>query len=150
MHAGFRGVQSNLLSQVDLLDLVILVLTATMYVGLYAALRNTSKIWSLIALAQPILGIVLFLATKSAGRSSVMGAELVISLVMMTSKVFNKRIAYIGILSSTLLLAGDLGASMAPSIILAVVTGTGYLLLVIWLWLVGRRLLPSGQDHELE
>ena len=150
LHAGFREVQPSLLSRVNLLDLVILVLTAAMYVGLYTALRNTSKVWSCMALAQPILGIVLFLATKSAGRSSVMGAELVISLVMMTSKVFNKRIAYVGVLSSILLLVGDLGVSMAPSLILAVVTGTGYLLFVIWLWLVGRRLIQPHQENEVE
>jgi hypothetical protein len=147
LHAGFNGVQSSLLDQLNVLDIVILALIATMYIGLCTLLRRTSKVWSLIALVQPILGLMLLIATNSAGRSSVMGAELVISVVMLRSKLFDKRIAYMGILSGALLLAGDLGASMSPSKILAILMGVGYTLLVIWFFLVGRRLLQLEQQN---
>jgi len=148
LHADFGGIQPDLLYRLNPLDLIILAFVATAYLGLYIALRRTSKIWSIIALAQPFLGIVLFVATKSVGRSGVMGAELVISVVMLRSQLFNKRIAYIGLLSGALLLAGDLGASMAPSNILAILTGIGYLLLMIWFFLVARRLFQLGLDDR--
>lgn len=150
LHAGLGDVQLSLLDHFNLLDIAILCLSAIMYVGLYTALRKTSRIWAMIALAQLILGMVLFIVTKTAGRSSLMGAELVISMVMLESKLFDKRIAFAGALSALLLLAGDLGASMAPSPTLAIAMGTGYMLLVIWLILVGRRLLQPGQYNELE
>jgi hypothetical protein len=119
-----------------------------MLVGLYMALRRTSRLWALIALAQPILGIVLFLATKTAGRSSVMGAELVISMVMLRSNLFTRRTAYMGIVSGLLLLVGDLGASTAPSNMLAILMGVGYVLLMSWLFLVGFKLLRIGQANN--
>ena len=150
LHAGFSNVQSSPFYQMNLLDLAILALAATMYIGLYMALRKTGKVLPLIALAQPILGMVLFVVTKTAGRSSFMGAELVISLVMLRSKLFDKWIAFAGLLSAILLLAGDLGASLAPSDILAIVMGTGYTLSVVWLFLVGTRLLQLARDNELE
>lgn len=148
LHAGFTGIQSKLLYQRNLVDIIILALIATMFLGLYIALKRNSKTLSFIALAQPILGILLFIATKNAGRSGVMGAELVISIVMLRSALFHKWIAYLGMLSAILLLAGDLGVNMAPSIILAILTGLGYTLLVVWLFLVAGRLFQLGLDDR--
>jgi len=148
LHAGFTEIRSNLLYQRNLVDIIILVLIATMFLGLYFALKGSSKTLSFIALAQPILGSMLFIATKNAGRSGVMGAELVISIVMVRRELFHKRIAYLGMLSAILLLAGDLGVSMAPSIILAILTGFGYTLLVIWIFLVAGRLFQLGLDDR--
>jgi hypothetical protein len=59
-----------------------------MNTGLYVALRQTSRIWSMIAASKPVLGMALFIVTKLAGRSGVMGAGAVISFVMLRSKVF--------------------------------------------------------------
>lgn len=144
LHAGFNGIQSNLLYRVNLLDVAILALVGIIYIGLYIALRGTSKTWSIIAMAQPFLGVLLFITTKTAGRSGVMGATLVISIVMLRSNLFNKRIAYSGMLSGILLLAGDLGAGTAPSNTLAILTGIGYILLTTWFFLVARRLFQLG------
>lgn len=148
LHAGFSGIQADLLYRLNPLDLMILALIAIAFLGLYLALRGTSKIWSLIALVQPFLGIVLLVGTKSVGRSGVMGAELVISAVMLRSRLFDKRTAYLGMLSGALLLAGDIGASMAPSMILATLTGIGYLLLITWFFLVAGRLFRLGLDDR--
>ena len=144
LQAGFIGGQPDPLYGLNLLDLAILALVGMSYAGLYAALRRTSKVWSMIALAQPFLGIVLFMTTKTAGRCGVMGAGLVISAVMLRSKLFNRLFAYTGLLSGVLLLAGDLGAGMAPSYFLATLTGIGYLLLVAWFFLVAGRLFQFG------
>ncbi len=141
LNAGFNGVQYDLLYRLNLLDIIILALVGTMYLGLYAALRRTSKVWSLIAAIQPFLGIVLFMATQTAGRSAVMGAGLVISLVMLRSNVFGKVIACVGFVASVLLLAGDMGTTPgSQSSILALLIGVGYVLLTTWFFLISQRL----------
>ena len=144
LHAGLNKGQLDLLYGWNLLDFAILALVGTTYTGLYAVLRRTNKTWSMIALALPFLGFVLFIVTKMAGRSGVMGAGLVISVVMLRSKLFNKPFGYIGILSGVLLLAGDLSVGMAPSNVFAFLTGIGYLLLMTWYFLVARRLFQLG------
>jgi len=148
LHAGFKGVGSNLLYALNLLDIAIMALIGMTYLGLYAALRRTSKILSLIALFQPFLGIVLFVATKSAGRSGVMGAGLVISFVMLRGNIFNKMTAFLGILSSILLLFGDISVGIAHSYIIATLTGFGYVLLTMWFFLIAQRLFQLGQGDS--
>lgn len=140
LHAGYNGVQIDLLQGLNFLDIAILAIIGLVQLGLYAALRSTSKICSIIALVQPFLGIAIFLATKSAGRSSAMGAVLVISIIMLSSGIFNKFLAYAGILASVLLLVGDFGASLAPSTIMAVLFGIGYILFIMWLFMIARKL----------
>ena len=145
LNAGFDGVQFDLLYGLNPLDIAIMALVATMYLGLYAALWRTSRIWSIIAAVMPFLGIVIFIATRIAGRSGVMGAGLVISFVMLRSNIFGKVTAFVGILSSVLLLAGDFGTTEnSPSTIVAVLIGIGYVLLMTWFFLIARRLLQLG------
>ena len=145
LNAGFDGVQFDLLHGLNPLDIAIMALVATTYLGLYAALRRTSRIWSIIAAVMPFLGIVVFIATRIAGRSGVMGAGLVISFVMLRSNIFGKVTAFVGILSSVLLLAGDFGTTeSSPSTIVAVLIGIGYVLLMTWFFLIARRLLQLG------
>jgi hypothetical protein len=127
-----------------------MVLVATLFLGLYVALRRASKIWSIIALAQPFLGIVIFIATNSAGRSAVMGAVLVISFVMLRSDTFSNATAYVGILASVLLLVGDVSVSIARSSTIAILVAIGYVLLIVWFFLVGRRLFQLGRGVSKE
>jgi len=148
LHAGLKGVGSNLLDALNLLDVAIMAFIGMAYLGLYTALRRTSKILSLIALVQPFLGIVLFIATKSAGRSGVMGAGLVISFVMLRSHIFSKMTASLGILSSVLLLFGDISVGIAHSYIIAILTGFGYVLLTMWFFMIAQRLFQLGQGDS--
>lgn len=146
LNAGFNGVSFDRLYGPDALDIAILALVGTMYLGLYTALRRASKVWSIIAAIQPFLGIVVFIATRTAGRSGVMGAGLVISLVMLRSKTFDKVTAFVGLLASVLLLAGDFGTTAdSHSTILAIFIGIGYLLLMAWFFLLARRLFQLGR-----
>jgi hypothetical protein len=145
LHAGFNGAQIGLLKVPSLLDIGILALVGIMYLGLYGALRRTSRIWSLVAAMQPFLGIVLFMATNSAGRSAAMGAGLVISLVMLRSGIFNRSIAYLGIAASVFLLIGDFSAGIPPSAIIAILFGMAYVLFIVWLFLIGQRLFQLGR-----
>jgi hypothetical protein len=144
LHARFRDIQPDALYRLNLLDLSILALVCIAHLGLYAALRKTSKIWSAVALAQPLIGIFLFIFTKSAGRSTVMGAGLVISLVMLRSAIFGRVAAITGIIASVFLLVGDISVGIVLSPAIAALTGAGYLLLMAWFFLVGRRLVSSS------
>jgi hypothetical protein len=146
LHAGFKGVGSSRLYELNFLDIAIMALIGTMYIGLYAALRRTSKLWSLIALVQPFLGIAIFITTKSAGRSGVMGAGLVISFVMLRSNIFNKVTAFIGIMSSIFLLVGDISVSNSDSNLITIFTGIGYLVFTAWFFLIARRFFQLGGD----
>lgn len=143
LHTGLYEGRADPLFGWNFPDFAILALEGITFIGLYAALRGTSNLWSIVAVAQPFLGMVLFLATKTVGRSGVMGAVIVISLVMLRSVLFSKRHASIGTLAGILLLAGDIGVGMAPSNILAVLTGIGYMLLMTWFFLVARRLFQA-------
>ena len=148
LHAGFRGVQSDQLYNLNFLDIAIMALVGVVYLGLYAALRRAGKIWSIIALAQPFLGIALFMATKSAGRSGVMGAGLVISIIMLRGNIFNKVTAYMGLLSSALLLFGDISEGITHSYVIAILTGIGYVLLIVWFFLIAKSLFQRGQGVQ--
>jgi hypothetical protein len=138
--AGFSGAHAGLLHVLNLLDIFILALVGITCLGLFAALRKLSKIWSIIALAIPFLGIILFIATKVAGRSAVMAAVLVISFVMQRSNIFGKLTIYIGIFASMLLLVGDINAGIIHSNIIVALFGTGYVLLTTWFFLIAQRL----------
>lgn len=144
LHAGFSGAETSQLQVLSALDLAILALVGIMYLGLYAALRTTSRIWALVAAIQPFLGIVLFVVTKTAGRSTAMTAALVISLVMLRSSVFERAIAYLGIAASVLLLVGDFSAGMPPTAIIATLFGMGCLLFIAWFFLMAYKLFHLG------
>jgi hypothetical protein len=154
LHAGFSAVEINLLHVLNFLDIAILALVGTMYLGLYAALMRTSRIWSIIALVQPFLGIVIFIATANAGRSTVMGAGLVISAVMLRSNIFKRVTAYVGILANVILLIGDFSAGIIPSsITVATLFGIGYVLLTTWFFLIAQGLFSrkwSSLAYEQE
>jgi hypothetical protein len=149
LHAGFGGDQAGRLHVVNALDIAVLALVGTVCAGLSAALRRDGRTWLFIlriAAACPFVGIPLFAATGSAGRSGVIAAVLIFSIVMRGSTVFGKRTAFIGILSGVLLGVGDIGAGLVPpTALVAALFGIGYLLLVAWFVLVAGKLLRPEQ-----
>lgn len=140
LYAGYSEITPDRLNGWNLLDFTILVMVSVTYIGLFIALKKSNKILALLALVQPFLGIALFLFTETAGRSTVMGASLVISIAMLRSQRFDRRIAFMGIISSVLLLIADFSVGLAPSRLLAIVTGLGYIFLMFWYFLVAGRL----------
>ena len=142
LHAGFQGVQPDDMARLNFPDLAILFFTGITYLGLFVTLRKTSKILSILALVQPFLGIVIFIVTQSAGRSAVMGAGLVVSLAMLRGRrSFGFVTAMLGTFASAFLLIGDLTVSSMPSVMIAGLTAIGYILLTVWFFRIGRRLL---------
>jgi len=152
LNAGFSGVQTDLLNVLNLLDIVIMALFCIMFLALYGALRHTNKIWSLIAASLPFLGILVFLITSTAGRSALLIGGLIISVVMLQSSIFSKVTAYVGILASVLLFfAGDIATAIfSSSNIIAVLIGAGYVLWMIWFFLIASRLfqLRNGVSKD--
>jgi hypothetical protein len=141
LHSGFSGIGIGLLTGMNFLDLGILALVAIMHLGLYALLRKVSRVWAVVAAIQPLLGMALFLATNNAGRSALMGSVLVASFVMLRGGLVRKALAYMGIASSLLLLAGDFTAGvLPPSTLVASLFGAGYALLTAWFFILGRWL----------
>ncbi|MEW6184025.1 MAG: hypothetical protein AB1500_12775, partial [Bacillota bacterium] len=142
-NAGFGGLPADPLRILNSLDIVILVLAGITFLGFRPTLGRINGIWTGIAVALPFAGIAVLFVTHLAGRSALMGAGLVISFLMLKSAGF-RRLGYAGLPANALLLAGDLatGASRAP--LVAVLIGTGYLLLLAWFLLVGMRLLRLG------
>ncbi len=151
LHARINGVQLSQVYTLNLLDLGILVLVAVTFLGLYAAVRTDSRLWSVIALIQPFLGIVSYIATL-VGRIAVVTAVLTMSLIMLVRHTrFSKAIAYVGVPAGVLLIIGDVSTRHVFSPAIAVLVGIGYILLVIWLFLVGWRLVQlrkhtAGRD----
>jgi hypothetical protein len=146
LNVGFDGVQPDLLNVLNPLDMVIMALFGVMFLALYAALYRTSKIGSLVATSLPFLGIVVFLITKTAGRSGLLIGGLILSAIMLRSDIFSKVSAYVGILASALLFfTGDIGTAIfSSSIVIAILIGIGYVFWMIWLFLIGRRLFQLG------
>jgi hypothetical protein len=152
--AGFGGDQLGQLHVVNGLDIAILVLVGLVCLSLFAALRRDSIIWLVVlfvAAISPFTGIALFLATGSGGRTGVLGSVLIISIIMLRSAVFPRRLAYTGIVAGALLATGDVCAGLAPSLtppvaIVAALFGIGYLLLIPWLFLVARSLHRLDQE----
>ncbi len=139
LNAGVSGVQTNSLNVINLLDIVIMALFCTMSLALYGALRH---IGSFIAAVLPLLGIPIFLITSTAGRSTLLLGGLIISIIMLRGKGFSRLSSYVGIVASVLLLfAGDIATALfSSSNVIAVFIGIGYVLWMVWFFLIARRL----------
>ncbi len=150
LNVELSSVQTNLLNVLNLLDIVIMVLFGIMFLALYAALRHTSRIWSAVATSLPFLGIVIFLITHTAGRSGLLIGGLIFSIIMLGSTIFSKGSAYVGIVASALLFfAGDIGTTIfSASKIIALLIGVGYVLWMIWFFLIGQRLFQLGHSKS--
>ncbi len=124
------GISGESIYVFNLLDILIMGLFGIMSLALYPALRKVSKIWSIVAICQPFLGMVIFIITHSAGRSGVLSAVLTISIIMLWSNNFSKITSYLGILAGGLLLAGDILSTFSLFII-AIIIAIGYILIMI-------------------
>ena len=148
--SGSGDVQIDRLRGINALDICILLLVGISLFGLFAVLRKTSKLWSLIAVVLPFLGLALFLSTQMAGRSALMLAILIISIVMLRNSAFSKANAWLGIVAGVLLLAGDFSVGSSYQTIIAPLFGIGYLLLTAWLLLLSVKLFQLGRGQRIE
>jgi hypothetical protein len=141
LHADLGGFQTDL-SGLNFLDIAILIFVSILCLGLSTTFKNTRKIWSLAAFALSLIALVLFLVTKIAGRSTVMLAVLINSLVMLDERTLSRAAIAAGILGSLFLFVGDLTVGVHSDVI-TILFGVGYVLLIIWFFQIAAALLRS-------
>jgi hypothetical protein len=176
-------------------DIIIMILWGPMSLALYAVLKESNRIWSLIAAPFVFVGMAVYLATNTAFSMLSLGQEyavatteaekaillaagqamlavsrgtglytgmalawlagLILAILMLRSKVFDKGTAWVGILGWGLLVAGTpFGghytatgpATPVQSAMVAVQYVGGGLLSLAWYILVGLRLLKIGRS----
>jgi hypothetical protein len=129
------------LSGFSLVDFVLMLLFGFVMVAMYPIFARRSKPWAAIAVALPFLGILVFSITSVAGRSAVLLAGRVSSILALRSRFGSPLSAIAGMVASFLLLVvGDFGtAALPPSILIAVGIGVGYLLWMVWFLLVAME-----------
>ena len=100
----------------------------------------------------PFLGIPLFLATGTMGRSNLLIGGLLFSVVMLRSKVFYKLTAYTGIAASVLLFfLGDIATTiLSASYVIAAFIVVGYVLWILWFFLIAQQLFQLGRSSRKE
>lgn len=132
------GISGESIYSFNFLDLLIMVLVGITFVALYPTLRKVSRVWTIIAICEPFVGIVVFIISHSAGRSAVLSGVLTISIIMLWSNNFNKLISSLGVLAGGLLLIGDI-LSVFALFIIAIIVDIGYLLVMIWSILIAFK-----------
>jgi hypothetical protein len=142
LHAEFSNMDADLHGR-NLLDIFILLLVSVICLSISTNFRKARKVWSLSAFALSVIAILLFLVTQIAGRSTVMLVVLIISFVMLRDKTFGKVAVYTGILASVFLFVGDLTVGV-HSIIITALFSVGYVLLIIWFFLIAQSLFRLG------
>jgi hypothetical protein len=142
INAGQVGFES--LRILNPIDFAVLVLVGLTFLSLWPLLARGSKVWMLLAVALPLLGIALLAITRLSGRSAVMGAGLIVSFLMLRTPGF-KGVAHLGIAANGLLLVGDF-ATNGSRMPVAIAVLVGYVLLLAWfvwiaasLWMRARH-----------
>jgi hypothetical protein len=140
INAGYGGVSSETLRAVQPVDVLLLLLAGATYAGFWPGPGANHVVWMTLAIAQPLLGIAILLATRLLGRSGLMGGALVLSILMLVDGTWTAA-GWLGIAASLLLLVGDFGTTGRPRRLLAAVLAVGYGALIGWFGWVATLLL---------
>jgi hypothetical protein len=133
---------SSALHSFSALDTGILLLFGILMASMVPILKSTSRFWAFIAAALPFLGVFVFFVTGTAGRSAVLLAGLVSSMLAYRGGFGAPVTAVAGMLaSSALLVLGDFATALFPaSRAIAVAITAGYVLWTAWLLLTTLEL----------
>jgi len=148
INAGAGQLPPDPLRVFNPLDVTILVLVGVAFASLGPALGRVSTILKVVAAGLPFAGIAVLLITGQAGRSSVMGAGLVMALLIVISGRVGRTPVYIGLLANALLLIGDFATGTSAKPFVAAVVAIGYLMLVVWFALIAVILLRFSTDAD--
>lgn len=148
INSGIGYLPAEPLRVLNPIDVAALVLVGLAFLGLWPGPNAAHRVWMGIAVALPLVGIAVLFVTGQAGRSSVMGAGLVVAVLMAMGRD-TRRIAVAGVLANALLLAGDFATGDSPAPIVAVLVAAGYVLLVTWFLLIGARLLAGSPRSSI-
>lgn len=143
INAGSGQLPTDPLRIFNPLDLGILVLVGLTFASFWPVTGRVSQILLAIALGLPFVGIAVLLLTNQAGRSSVMGAGLVIAFLMFKSGWLSRTVVYLGMLANALLLVGDFATGTSAKPVIAALLAVGYVSLTVWFAVVGVKMLRS-------
>lgn len=138
--AGYGDVSAETLRAVRPVDVALLLLAGVAYAGYWPGPGADHELWMTLAVGQPLLGIVILVATGLWGRSGLMGGSLVLSILIVVDGT-DAVTGWLGVAASALLLVGDFGTTGRPFRPLALCLALGYGALVVWFGLVGALLL---------
>jgi len=133
------------LSGINLYDIGIIFLFIFVCLALFEKFKYQYKVMFLISILLLILGLVIFVITNLAGRSAFMVSGLIISCLFFSKNTQSKIAGLTGIIANILLLAGDftVGANIK---IIPFLFGVGYLLLIIWIFMIARILTLTEKE----
>ena len=124
--------------------LAVLVFTDVTFAGFWPGPGRPHKVWMALAVALPLAGVGVLIATGLAGRSALMAAGIVLSCLMLADRTA-RPLGYVGIAANSLLLVADFATGDARSIPVAALVGVGYLLLIAWFaWIAITLLAPRS------
>lgn len=133
------------LSGLNLYDISIILTFILVCLALFEKFRYRYKVWFISAIILLISGLAVYISTKLAGRSAFMVSGLIISFLFL---VIQRHVAGVaGILANILLLSGDFTVG-ANTKIIPYLFGLGYLLLIIWIFMITRILTISKKDNH--
>ncbi len=140
---NFGIVQRDLLSSLHWIDFVIMILFGFISIAFFYNLRNKNlirTIFSIWAVISPFFGIILLYITHTGGRTGLLTAGLIFSVLMFFSNKSGKLTSIIGFSSFfILLMACDLFSQLFLSNITGIFIIIGYILLMIWFFLVSNE-----------
>ncbi len=142
INAAVGAVSLGTLRAANPVDIAVLVLTAVTFIGFWPGPGKPHKIWMGVAIALPLAGIAVLLATGLWGRSGLMGGGLVLSLLMLGDRAF-RPLGFLGIAANSLLLVGDFATGGSSVPVIAALVAVGYLLLLVWFVWIAARLLSA-------
>ena len=132
-HAALRAV--------DPIDILLLVCAALAYAALWPGPGGSWVPWMVLAIAFPLAGIPVLLATHLSGRTSLMAGGLVLSVLMIVGGAWTGA-GWLGVFANGVLFIGDLVTTGRRSRPVAIAAAVGYLALVAWfLWIAVRLLV---------
>ena len=135
VHSGYRETTRDALRGARPVDVALLALASAAYGGFWPGLGTSHVWWMALAIAQPVLGIPLLVASGLQGRSGLMGGGLVLSALMVVDGTWTTA-GWCGLVATGLLLVGDFGTTGRRSPLLAALIAIGFVALVGWFgWL---------------
>lgn len=147
INASVGAVSPGTLRAINTVDVVVLVLTAVTFLGFWPGPGKPHRIWMGVAIALPLAGIAVLLATGLAGRSGLMGGGLVLALLMLGDRAL-RPLGTVGIAANSLLLVGDFATSGSSVPVVAILAAAGYLLLLAWFVWMAAWLLRAGPSRS--
>ncbi len=129
VNVGLSGVSFGALRQLNPLDLAVLILAAVAFAGFWPGPRKPHRGWMAATIALPLVGVGVLLVTGLWGRSGLMSAAIVMSFLLLGSRMW---LGVTGIAANALLLVGDFGTTGSRSLVMALLLGVAYALLVVW------------------